>query len=585
MNAKFALFTKDAELRASNIARIKAVGDAVPAFMNTKTKLDAKNTEGITVKALGNIYLTKIAQMSQKAALNVFRGHTITFLQCDEFAYLYNNHISLPVALFATNAARDNAKAAGEPYFNIFTTTAGKPSTPSGAYAYSVYTKAAKWSEELFDVNGLDKLHDIIKKQSRDGSGRMVIDMNHRQLGLTDQWLRDVIAESTGSSEEDIRADMLNQWVFGSKGNPIKPHILDKMMDNRKRDHFLMISEYGYAIRWYVPEEELYSVIINSHVIIGLDTSEAIGKDDIALIVRDSTTGKTLGAGTYNETNTIVFATWIASLLIEFKNAVLIPEKRSTLITIVDQLCLILIAKNINPFKRIFNRLVNDVDTHPARFEEFDKLTRGVQPRNIPISFINKYREFFGFATSGSGITSRTKLYGETLMKACGLTGEHAHDPELISQLGGLVTRNGRIDHEVSGNDDLCIAWLLSFWFLSNANNKGYYGLDERTVLADTTDISSDLSPEEMVLAEEQQILVEKITFLVRELKASKNSLLKIRIVNVIRMLSRKINEEYLRINNLHIMLETLAIINNTDYKMVEEKINKIKEEKVNDEQ
>ena len=56
----------------------------------------------ITVNALGNSYITMVPQMSEKAAANIGRGHTIAIQHIDEIAFVNNIHITLPSLLSAS---------------------------------------------------------------------------------------------------------------------------------------------------------------------------------------------------------------------------------------------------------------------------------------------------------------------------------------------------------------------------------------------------------------------------------------------------------------------------------------------------
>ena len=65
------LLTKDDTLRRANIERLKDIMDALPRFMQKRTRADTNNGEEITVKALGNVYKTHVPQPSPKRALIV----------------------------------------------------------------------------------------------------------------------------------------------------------------------------------------------------------------------------------------------------------------------------------------------------------------------------------------------------------------------------------------------------------------------------------------------------------------------------------------------------------------------------------
>ena len=47
----------------------------------------------------------------------------------------------------------------------------------------------------------------------------------------------------------------------------------------------------------------------------------------------------------------------------------------------------------------------------------------------------------------------------------------------------GLRSKNGRIDHASDSHDDMVVAWLLPYWFLTEASNKSFYGLNPNNTL------------------------------------------------------------------------------------------------------
>jgi hypothetical protein len=126
----------------------------------------------------------------------------------------------------------------------------------------------------------------------------------------------------------------------------------------------------------------------------------------------------------------------------------------------------------INPYKRLFNFIFQNRSEHEREFELLKS------NYNLDTSIYDKYRKYIGFATSGSGVTSRSELYSSTLMNMCKYTGYAMKDKQTVTQIASLVIRNNRIDHPEGGNDDLVIAALLSYWLLSHGKNLNLYGLD-----------------------------------------------------------------------------------------------------------
>jgi len=474
VNTDISLLTKDDALRVKNVKRLKGLIEHLPWYFQIKSKKDSNNTEKITMERLGNTYQTAVSQASKKAALNLGRGMTNAINHIDEIAFINNIETTLPAFLAATGAARDEARNAGAPYGNVFTTTPGYLASESGRYAYGIYNESFRWSEMLFDTSCEEDLINTIKLNSPGNVLQVLLDYNHRQLGYTDEWLRGKIADakSTGKSAE---ADFLGIWPEGAGSSLISAAKMKIIINSRRVDYKNLISTHGYIIKLFIPEAEFKTRLIVG----GLDTSEAIGKDGIGLVLRDVSTGEVIGTGDFNETNTITFAKWLGELLIEYPNILLAIERKNTGVSIIDALIEILVHRRVDPFKRLFNWVVNDARTKPVYASD---VTDVPMDRRDPTVYI-KYRKQFGYTTTGSGRSSRDMLYGEIFNASITYTADTVRDPKLINQLSGLVVRNNRIDHSATSNDDLVIAWLLGYWLLSKGENLEYYNFPTHRVL------------------------------------------------------------------------------------------------------
>lgn len=554
-NTKMNLLTKDHKLRVSTIGVIKEIEKELPWYLKLTTKGDTNNMEEVTVVALKNKLSSHLAQMSPKAARNIGRGLTSPIFHIDEIAYLSNIDIMLPAALASTGAAVEAAKVSQSPYGTIYTTTAGRLDTATGKYAYGLLNGAAPWNEKMFDSLNRDELVNIVRKNSTKGSATVALVFNHRQLGYTDEWLMEKMeeAESTGI---DAETDFLNIWASGTDTSPIDPNLLKILKASVHNDFFADISEYGYITRWYVPEYRIKEIKNNEPVILTLDTSDAVGRDDIGMVIRSVKTGAVLAAGNYNETNTIVFARWLLSIAQDFTNILFLIERRSTGTAIMDYLIDMMPGVGINPFKVIFNWVVEEHEMYPDRFETINRPLHKIDPK----LFVT-YRKHFGYATGGSGKAARDNLYGSTLLSAIKYTGNVSHDRALVDQISGLTTRNGRIDHAIGEKDDLCIAWMLGYWWLINTKNSKYYGIESRYILMSV--ISNEVKNIDgkvisLEKKQEQEDLRERISALMDFLKVEKNDIKATLISNRIKHLSKDLSSEMYSSFNIKAMLSSI---------------------------
>lgn len=544
------LFTKDDNLRMKTVATVKEILEDLPWYLRLKGRKDTYNTEKITISRLGNVYHTSVAQPSIKDANNVGRGLTVAIHKIDEFAFIKNIEISLPVLLASSSTAVDSAKQNNSFYGIMLATTAGYLSSPEGRYAYKFYKECCRWNEAMFDCQDQKELEAIVKKNSPTGKLQVLCEFNHRMLGYTDEWLKEKL-ETSQAEGIKAEAEYLLKWAEGNEASPISKELLKIINDSAVSDPRISITTYGYIIRWYVPENDVF----NRKLVMGLDTSDAVGNDDIAMVIRDVSTGEVVAVGVYNETNLITFANWLADFLVEYYNVTLIIERRSSGVTIIDNLLLILPTKGEDPFRRIFNWVTNDIDTN-KEYKRVVELPLALKDTTL----INKYRKEFGYATAATGRSSRDNLYGlafNATIKYCGNT---VRDKTLIAQLNTLVRRNDRIDHAQGENDDLVISLLLGYFLLTQGKNLHVYGISPRTVLTVIMDtLEEEAGGKEALLKKNQQLeLINRIEKLLEETKIERNPIKQEIMINRIKHMSKDLTNDVKSKFNIESLLDSL---------------------------
>lgn len=510
VNTQINLLTKDDGLRRKNIERLRSIINELPRYINKLTKADSTNFEEITVKALGNTYTGHVPQQSPKAAYKVGRGLTTAISKFDEVPFQPNVEIAVGSALGSTGAAVDAAIANNEPYGTIFTTTAGKLNDESGLYMYNLLSEATIWDEKVFDCKNYEELVKFVKKNNPQRNYRMNLTFNHRQLGKTDDWLFEKISASTQKGEDADR-DYFNRWTTGTSSSPISAVHLKRLGETQRSHDYAHVSPpYDYMTKWYIPADQIADRMNNSRFVAGLDTSDGSSEGDgIELVMVDVNTGETICTGSFNELNLIEFSYFLCDFLVTFKNVTLVIERRSSGPTIIDFLLKMLPVHGIDPFKRLYNTVVQNA---PPGGPIWNILRMPVSKRN-PNIYI-EYKTAFGFTTSGGGITSRTELYTTTLQRSLTLGSGSIYCVNLVNQLCSLVTKNGRVDHPPGGHDDAVIAWLIAYWLLLNGSNLSYYGINSVLTLVKVnseTGVSmkiADLDPEQKRL----RMVAEEIT-------------------------------------------------------------------------
>lgn len=501
-NTTINLLTKDHTLRTKNVERLKKIRDYLPKFLVNISNRDSDNQTDLTCRRLDNSYLTAVAQNSESAANNLGRGLTSPVFQIDEGPFIRFIGTTLPAALAAGTAAREEAKLYDRPHGNIFTTTAGKKDDRDGRYMYDMIHNGAVWSEAFLDAGNKEDLHDKVKKSCK---GRKVIvncTFSHRQLGKTDEWLYEAISV-TGATGEEADRDFFNVWTSGSQSSPLSVELNEIIRESEIDPVFNEINTSNYIIRWYQTAEQLQQTMSETTLVIGLDTSDAIGRDAIAMVIIDPRDLSVVGCATINETNLLRFSQFLGGFMVQYPKTVLIPERKSSAQAIIDSLIITLVSHQIDPFKRIYNTVV---DNYTERKREYMEIQTPMARRDN--AFYDRWKKVFGFNTTGA---SRDTLYGTVLQNAAKSSSHAIHDRTLSSEIRGLVVKNGRIDHSNDSHDDFVIAWLLANWMLTHSKNLAFYGLDPRSVMREVRASGKKVDPFEAHLEDQQRQLRQEI--------------------------------------------------------------------------
>lgn len=514
-NTTIFLITKDAQLRQANIERLKGIRSYIPDYLLTLSREDTDNQQELTNKHRNNRFRTGVGRSSESSANNLGRGMSAPNFHNDEGPFTSWIGVTLEAALASGTTARLQAAASGQPYGNIFTTTAGKKDSRDGRYMYHLIHSGATWNEAYLDARNRDEFEEMIRRGGRSDKALANITMSHRQLGYSDEWLHNAMANALrnpDATKEGVERDFLNVWTSGSLSSPLSAKLNGIIHDSVVDPSYTEITPEKYTIRWYVPKEAIDSVMQNGWFAIGADTSEAIGRDATAFVITDLRDLRTIATITINESNLLNLSNALANFMLRYMRTILVIEKKSTAQSIVDILTVRFHAAGVDAFKRIFNRIV---DEKTEREDLFFDIQRSVHAR--PTHFYDQFKSFFGFNTSAN---SRNILYGSLLQEAAKTAGHLVFDKTLSSEIRELVTKNERIDHKESGHDDHVVAWLLTHWFARYARNLQYYGIDAGYVMQDVYAIDNDASPGDNARKERHRQQMAEIEALSERLKA-----------------------------------------------------------------
>lgn len=542
-NTEINLLTKDDGLRRNNIQRLKDIAEDFPDYLQFKTRDDVNNGEEITVKALGNIYKTHVPQASPKRALNLGRGLTTAIFQVDEAPFCPNIEISMPAAFAAMGAAVEEAKRNNAPYGTIITTTAGKKDDKDGKYIYGLLKEAAVWNEKYFDCANQEEFEEMVRADSnvdrtrnKKGVFRINATFSHRQLGFSDEWLAQRLEDSLSTDDAAAR-DFFNIWTSGSEKSPFPPHIAEAIALSKMDPITKTISDINrYITNWYIEEDEIEHYMANRDIVFAVDASENIGRDETTLHLLDIASLRTIATGSFNNTNVYQVGEHILNMMIKYPRLTGVVESKNMGVALLNYLLLKLPLAGFNPFKRLFNRIVQERDDNEHKKEMYEEIKKYGTQSDI----INKYRNYFGYPTSGTGAYSRDVLYGSVFKIAVDKAKDVIFDETLAQQLLELTIRNGRIDHEEGGHDDMVVAWLLNMWFMLNGKNLEFYGIRYQAIMSESNK-PKQLSLEELIFENEQNRIRNEMVKLYEELDNEDDDFIAMKLEQRLRILNRKI--------------------------------------------
>ena len=490
-NTNIGMFARNDGLRTENVRRLKELRNTLPSWLvKTGSKYSTDNQESLLYRPNNSKYITFVANPSKRVADQQGRGDSLIWQHWDEFSYYVNNSLAYPSAIAASETVGRIARDVGIPAAHMITTTAGFTESKEGRYAYNFKNKALRFTEHLFDIESRDALHDLVSTAS--DNLYVYLEYSHEQLGFDDMWLRGV---SVNKDPTTIAKDYLNQWIHGAGDSVVPTATIDKLRVGIMEPLTVTI-EFDILLKWFMDSSMLDDPKVrNIPFIIGADTSSNSGRDFTTLVMTNPMDMAVVMTCRCNEANMVKVVEVVFELLKRFPRSVFVPERNYAATFIDILLHRIENETDWNPFRRIFNYFVQE------------KASAEQTKHDLNMGSIRKQ---FGFKTLG-GDKSRSLLYGKVLMTTAERNHNRIFDKDIVDEICGLVTRNGRVDHAVDGHDDTLIAYLISCWFIMYGRNIELYGISKNEILADTIKESED-----MLMSRE---LHKRVTYLEQQLK------------------------------------------------------------------
>lgn len=513
--------TKDGEARAKTVRDVRDLRDRIPAYLWTLSINDSTNKEEVTYKRFKNILSVKIPRSDKKQATNIGRGLTTPLFHSDETPFTKYIDIIVPAAIGAMGAARKEALANGDLTSIMYTTTAGELNTSEGKWAYGVFQRSAPFSEAYYDCKNREHLEQIIIQnvpcERSEAVPRIAAQWNHSQLGLSDEWLAQTMARTEGDKLQKDR-DFMNVWTNGSALSPLSAEMILMIQAGMMDIKYVDISPQGYVLNWYINKDEVEPRMKKTKVVAGLDTSDAIGRDSIGIVLVDVETLETLAVGRFNKLSLHVFTEWLTKLLIKYENITLVPERKSSAVGMIDAMEVYMRNAGIDIFKRVFNTITQDSAKDPAAYQDI-RMSASMRDE----AWYANRKKAIGFMTNAR---TRLELYSEVLIEGIMDTRGSLRDKVLCNEILSLVIKDGRVDHPDGMHDDLTIAWMLAIWFIKRGKNQKHYGIDPLKVMSKLpSSLTENVDAYEAYLIEQESKARARVTEIYELLREETNPL------------------------------------------------------------
>lgn len=445
-NFSSTFFAQNDSLVTQNLARVKDVREALPKYLNLKSKEDTDNIHSLIYKnsEFKNTIITRAPGMSEDAANNVGRGQSTQGQWYDEFAFIPFVWVQYGAAIPAYSTVAKASERNGSHHHIIITTTAGNKKSRSGEWAYEFLNQSAPFTELLYDKVDYDEygnpLHiqrdEIIDYIANNNTGQFFLRIEYMWYDLSKppSYIEEM-RELCGGLDEFNRG-VLNIWSDSNEDHPLGQERVQALVATQIEPMKIVMVDKIYVLKYYRDPELLKS---QSHrIVFGMDCGGNTRRDYSTLVGVDVTNSEVVCTMRVNQYSTKRFAEAVGYILLYlFPEATLVGERNYIGIVILE------IIASIMGTRRLYKDADGALGVHLYK-----------QMRNI--------------------------MYGDVLRVSVIERGKFIHDKTIIEEIAGLQTnRNGRIDHnQTKGHDDTLIAYLYCRWFIMFCKTKRSY-IDE----------------------------------------------------------------------------------------------------------
>jgi len=455
-------FNKNQKDANGNLQRIQASIRMLPLWMQHSNmdnlegfnKRRVKNNE----KSIRNIIDSTIEAMAsagnESKADAMARGMTANKIWWDELAYVFFNETIYAASTPAYEKAAEIAIKNDAPHAISFTTTPGDLATPHGAFAYKMMNDSVKFNESFYDMKYKDLVDQV---ENRDDKVPFVfIQYSYLQLGETEDWY----LKRFKKLHDPLRArrEYLLEWINSNGNSPFDPDDIELIGELSRQRAAKVVT---YKLNKYYDLNVYDEYHGRKPVIIGVDVSGSLGRDNSAVVVVNPETLKPIAV---------------------FKSNMIESSKlRKLLVTLVTKMypnCVLTIENNA-----VGNPLISELkETAISRVLYKERKQRTIDNGANAITKKSKVTTIeYGHNTN---TVTRPQMM-ETLESLVHGSPDHMAIPELYEEIRLLELKNGRIDHGSATHDDVVMAYMGALWIVrygKGLKGKGiYYNISDGT--------------------------------------------------------------------------------------------------------
>lgn len=430
-----------------NIKRFNDITELLPDYL--KTHLNERNDTNNLAQIACAKNNNKIDAMSTARTISdadkLGRGCTVPLVWYDEFAFLKYNDTVYASAAPALSKASQSAEKNGTPYGKLITTTPNDLDTDNGSFCHGMIQLACPFDEIWYDWDIKDVKRFIEENSENDF---VHLQFTYEELGNDEEWFKKQ-CRNLNHDLLKIKRELLLEWTIASDTSPFNEEQLAEIEKYAKSPigKFYVMGKYKFEIFGDMRN------MLQKSWLVGIDVGGGLKRDFTAITIIEPTTREIKAVFKSNGIGVTDLKEVIVELILTYiPNAVIIPERNSLGIALIDHLLKSEVADNLyyEVRERKGEKVVDDPKRASKRMAKSkvrvygvstDKNTRPIMIEEILFNAVNEEPHVF--------------------------TSKHIFDE--IKKLER--TNKGKIEHREGCHDDVLFSWLVANYALLYGSN------------------------------------------------------------------------------------------------------------------